>query len=92
MAESGEWVVVERVQGEFEEDQIRAFLEAHGVTTVSRGEALRRTHGLLLNGLGQVEILVSPEDLETARDLLERVACGDLALRDQAFATDGSED
>ena len=92
MAASGEWVVVARVQGEFEEDQVRAFLEAHGVTTVSRGEALRRTHGLLLDGLGEVAILVSPDDVEVARDLLERVASGDLELADQLLPADGVSD
>lgn len=66
--------------GEFEAQQVRAFLEAHGIASEFRGEALRNTHGLTLDGLGLVEILVAPEDADRARQLLTRVEAGELAL------------
>jgi hypothetical protein len=75
-----EWIVVHIAQGELEETHVRTFLEAHGVPTSTRGEALRKTHGLTLDGLGQVEILVAPEDAAEARELLAAVEQGDLAL------------
>lgn len=53
--------------GEMQAQQVRAFLEAAGVPTMERGEALRNTHGLTLDGLGAVEILVAAGDADQAR-------------------------
>ena len=47
-------VVVFSAQGTLEETQVRSFLAAHGIPTATHGEALRKTHGLTLDGLGQV--------------------------------------
>ncbi len=77
-------VVVFTAQGEFEEHQVRSFLTAHDIPTVVRGEALRRTHGLTLDGLGQVEILVAPEHEAAARQLLSEVERGDFTLSDES--------
>jgi hypothetical protein len=73
-------VVVFTAQGEPEEQQVRSFLGAHGITTWVRGEALRKTHGLTLDGLGQVEIMVAAEDENEARALLAQAERGELAL------------
>ena len=62
--------------------QVRSFLEAEGVETVLRGESLSKTHGLTLNGLGRVEILVDPADEERARALLASAEVGALRLGD----------
>ena len=51
-------VTVVTVQGQFEEGQIRSFLEAAGIPTAVRGEALRRTHGLTIDGIGAADIMV----------------------------------
>jgi len=75
-------IVVYAAQGEVEEGQVRSFLSAHGIPTSTRGEALRKTHGLTLDGLGQVEILVAPEHAEEARRLLAGVERGDFTLED----------
>ena len=75
------WIIVYTAQGELEETQVSTFLNAHGIPTSTRGEALRKTHGLTLDGLGQVEILVPPEKADEARALLEAAEQGDLALR-----------
>jgi hypothetical protein len=66
--------------GEFYAQQVRAFLEAHGIGCEFRGEALRMTHGLTLDGLGEVRIHVRPEHVERARELLARVEAGELDL------------
>ena len=68
--------------GEIEAQQIRAFLDAHGIPSRFRGEALRKTHGLTLDGLGQVEILVPEEFVEQARELLASADAGELAIED----------
>lgn len=74
------WTVIHTAQGKFEEDMVRAFLEAHEIPTTVAGEALRTTHGLTLNGLGAVRIMVPPDHVEEARDLLEKVQSGELEL------------
>jgi len=84
-------VVVSTVQGEFEEQQLRMFLAANGIPTVVRGEALRKTHAFILDGLGAVEIMVAPEHAEAARDLIAKVESGELELASE-FLSEGSED
>ena len=73
-------VIVFSAQGDVEEQQVRSFLEAHGITTAVRGEALRKTHGFILDGLGEVAIEVAAEHAEHARDLLAAVDRGEMAL------------
>ena len=75
-------VTVFVAQGEIEEDQVRSFLLAHEIPSSVRGEALRHTHSLQLNGLGQVEIQVAEADAAQARDLLEQVERGEFTLED----------
>jgi len=62
--------------GELQAQQVRAFLESAGISTVERGEALRNTHGLTLDGLGAVEIFVAAGDAEEARALLTSAEAG----------------
>ena len=81
-----DWTVVYTAQGELDETHVRTFLEAHGISTSTRGEALRKTHALTLNGLGQVEILVAPKDAAEAQALLDAAEQGDLALSDEEVA------
>jgi len=75
-------IVVFTAQGEVEERQVRAFLEAHQIPTTVRGEALRHTHAFVLNGLAAVEIMVTAEFEAEARRLLDEVEKGEFALSD----------
>lgn len=77
-----EMVTIYTAQGEFDETQVRSFLEAHGIPTTSWGEALRKTHAFVLNGLGEVHIQVPAEYAEQARDLLAAAERGELGLND----------
>ena len=70
--------------GEVEAQQIRAFLEAAGIATAERGEALRKTHGLTVDGLGAVDILVSEADAAQAREMLASAETGAFRLEDDA--------
>ena len=74
--------VIATADGEIQAQQIRAFLEAHGIASTFRGESLRLTHGLTLDGLGKVDILVPDEDAERARALLAEADAGTLRLSD----------
>jgi hypothetical protein len=69
--------------GEIQAQQVRAFLEAAGISSELRGEALRNTHGLTLDGLGMVEIVVSDEDEERARELLASAERGEFRIADE---------
>jgi hypothetical protein len=62
--------------------QVRTFLEAAGIQAVERGEALRHTHGLTLDGLGAVSILVADSDAERARSLLASAEAGAFRVAD----------
>jgi hypothetical protein len=68
--------------GEIHAQQIRAFLEDAGIATLERGEALRHTHGLTVDGLGAVEILVNDADAAHARELLASAETGTFRLGD----------
>ena len=74
------FVVVSTVQGQFVERQVRAFLEANGIPTRVRGETLRTTHGISVDGLGRVEILVPDDRADEARDLLKQADTGMFSL------------
>ena len=90
--EDSEPIVVTTVQGEIEEQQMRAFLEAHGIPTVVRGEALRKTHAFVLDGLGAVEIMVAPKHELEARDLVAKVESGELALATEVLPADSDDE
>ena len=79
---SDQQIVVFTAQGEVEERQVRAFLEAHQIPTTVRGEALRHTHAFVLDGLGAVEIMVTAEFEDEARRLLDEVERGEFTLSD----------
>ena len=68
--------------GEIQAQQVRAFLESAGIASAIRGESMRNTHGLTVDGLGRVEILVSDEDAEQAQQLLQSADAGQFRLGD----------
>ena len=70
--------------GELHAQQIQGFLEAAGIASELKGEALRKTHGLTIDGLGMVEVVVASEDEERARELLESADRGAFRLDDDA--------
>lgn len=76
--------VIVTADGEIQAQQIRAFLEAHGVACAFRGESLRLTHGFTVDGLGKVDIFVPDADVDRARALLAAAEAGALRLSDDA--------
>jgi hypothetical protein len=80
-------VCIKRVSGEYEAQQIRALLEANGLICRLVGEALRTTHALTVDGLGEVAIEVPAADAERARELLQRAEAGDLSIGDDEDAS-----
>ena len=78
-----------RPSGEIHAQQIQGFLAAAGISSELRGESLRKTHGLTIDGLGMVEVVVSTDDEEQARALLASAELGTFRLDDDAQS--GSE-
>jgi hypothetical protein len=70
--------------GEVQAQQVRSFLEAAGITCEFRGETLRNTHGLTVDGLGMVAIYVPDVDTDRARALLTSAERGAFRLADDA--------
>jgi hypothetical protein len=77
--------------GELHAQQVRGFLESVGIATEVRGESLRHTHGLTLNGLGAVEIFVDDDDFERARSLLASAEAGQFRVADDAADPDSAK-
>jgi hypothetical protein len=84
-------VTVAHAQGEAEASIIRSFLESNGIRTHLKGEAVRNVYGLTMNGLGHVEIQVAPADEAHARELMEKVDNGELALPEIGLVEDDDE-
>ena len=84
------YVVISTVQGQFVEAQVKAFLEAHGIPCRLRGETLRVTHGITIDGIGAAEVIVPTTLAETARDLLSQADKGTLRIGETALPGDYS--
>jgi putative signal transducing protein len=69
--------------GEIHAQQIQGFLAAAGISSELRGESLRKTHGLTIDGLGMVHVIVSTDDEEQARALLASAELGAFRLDDE---------
>ena len=68
--------------GDLHAHQVCSFLEAAGIATAVRGETLRHTHGLTMDGLGAVQILVAEADVDQARQLLDSAESGQFRVAD----------
>jgi hypothetical protein len=82
MSEQGISVFI--ANGQIQAEQVRAFLQAAGIPGVLRGESLTKTHGLTLDGLGRVEVLVPAADEAQARELLASADTGAFRLADDS--------
>lgn len=63
--------------GEIEAQVIRSLLEANGVDCMLSGESVRLTHGLTVDGLARVKVLVREQDEARARDVIADSATED---------------
>ncbi len=82
MSDPERYVVISTVQGQFVEAQLKAFLEAHDIPCQLRGESLRVTHAISIDGIGAAEVLVPAALADTARALLAQAERGELAIDD----------
>jgi hypothetical protein len=86
MTDHGRCVFV--ASGRLQAQQIQSFLEAEGISSVVRGESVSLTHGLTIDGLGRVEVIVDDADEARASELLNSADAGQLRLNDDAEVQD----
>ena len=59
-----------RVNGPFEADVIKSFLEGHGIASIIRGRTAPFVYPFTVDGLAEFKVMVQQEDLEKARELI----------------------
>jgi hypothetical protein len=64
------WVVIRYPKNETEAQIIKGLLESEGIPVQIKQEAIGKTYGLTLNGLGQIRILVPASSKTEAERLL----------------------
>jgi hypothetical protein len=79
-----DYVVVATVQGPIEEAQLCSFFQGHGIPTRVRGEALRKTHGITVDGIGAAQVEVPAQFAQAARELIAMADRGELELADDS--------
>jgi hypothetical protein len=85
------YVPVTTAQGQLETGQIQSFLESNGIPSEIRGESFRTVYGLVVDGLGAVDVLVPKEQAATALDLLDKADHGELAIEESSDETSTPE-
>jgi hypothetical protein len=86
------YVCVATVHGPIEEAQVCAFLHSNGIPAQTRGEAIRKIHGITLDGIGAAEVLVPAQFALAARELIARAERGELRIDEEADVDAGAED
>ena len=87
MTTANGYVVISTVQGQFVEAQIKAFLEAHDIPCQLRGETLRVTHGISVDGIGAADVMVPAALANTALELLSQAENGTLRIDESPIET-----
>jgi len=60
-----------RVNGPVEAEVIKNFLENQGIACILQGQMLQSIYPILIDGLAEIKVLVSENDLAAARELLQ---------------------
>jgi len=71
MAEKTDFVVVKVVQGEVRANIIKSHLEVEGIPVYLKYEGAGRIYGILVDGLGEVRVLVPKDLAEEAKQIIE---------------------
>lgn len=59
-----------RVNGPFEADLIKSFLEGHGIASIIRGRTAPFVYPFTVDGMAEFKVMVQQEDFEKARGLI----------------------
>jgi len=66
-----EWVCIHTAQGDSEAIVIKSVLESNGIPYKEKRESLGRLYGVVVDGLGKIELFVPEDRAEEALEILD---------------------
>jgi Putative prokaryotic signal transducing protein len=72
-----EWVLVDKIQGQFQAEIIKGLLEAQGIQVWLNAQGAARAYAVSVGTLGAVELLVPSSQAVQAREVLDEYYRGD---------------
>ncbi len=82
--------IVYIAHGVLDAEMMRAFLESNGIWAFIMQESVGLTYGLTMGPLGECKILVEPDNVAAARELIALYEAGEIDQTD--FKTDDFEE
>ena len=82
------WEVVAEVYGDLEAEIIRGLLQAEGILVTLSKEGAGQALGLQIGALGEVQVLVSTENVDKARLIVDDSFAGNYDTDEQAGASE----
>lgn len=71
MNPNSELVEIYVARGEAEANIIKGLLDSYGIPSLTKAQASPSVHVFVVDGMGQISILVRKEDAEDARELIK---------------------
>ena len=74
--------VVFVANGMLEAESVKILLESFGITAYTNQESAGTVYGLTVGPLGEVEVIVPPEQVDYARKIIAEMKAGNLEVKD----------
>ena len=74
--------VVFVANGMLEAESVKILLESFGITAYTNQESAGSVYGLTVGPLGEVEVIVPPEQVDDARKIIAEMKAGNLEVKD----------
>jgi hypothetical protein len=74
--------VVFVANGMLEAESVKILLESFGITAYTNQESAGTVYGLTVGPLGEVEVIVPPEQVDNARKIIAEMKAGNLEVKD----------
>jgi len=89
-----EWVLIDKIQGQFQAEIIKGLLEAQGIQVWLNSQGAARAYAVTVGTLGAVELLVPSSQADQAREIMEEYNRGDFENMklDNSEPPEGSEE
>ena len=71
MSQNSKLVEIYVARGEAEANIIKGVLDSYGIPSVMKAQASPSVHVFVIDGMGQISIMVRKEDAEDARELIK---------------------
>jgi hypothetical protein len=65
-----------------EAESVKILLESFGITAYTNQESAGTVYGLTVGPLGEVEVIVPPEQVDNARKIIAEMKAGNLEVKD----------